>query len=62
MSMLLRSCVRADHCAVVGPQYINFVADRLLVALGQEKHYHTPNPFDWMEMLSLQCVLASFTQ
>ena len=36
-------------------QYINFVADRLLVALGQEKHYHTANPFDWMEMLSLQC-------
>ncbi len=36
-------------------QYINFVADRLLVALGQEKHYHTSNPFDWMEMLSLQC-------
>ena len=36
-------------------QYIDFVADRLLVALGQDKHYNTPNPFDWMEMLSLQC-------
>lgn len=35
-------------------EYINFVADRLLVALGQEKHFNTPNPFDWMEMLSLQ--------
>ena len=35
-------------------QYIDFVADRLLVALGQEKHYGTPNPFDWMELLSLQ--------
>lgn len=35
-------------------QYIDFVADRLLVALGQEKHYDTPNPFDWMELLSLQ--------
>lgn len=36
-------------------EYIDFVADRLLVALGQDKHYNTPNPFDWMEMLSLQC-------
>ncbi|BDA41924.1 Ribonucleoside-diphosphate reductase small chain [Coccomyxa sp. Obi] len=35
-------------------EYIDFVADRLLVALGQDKHYNTPNPFDWMEMLSLQ--------
>jgi hypothetical protein len=36
-------------------QYINFVADRLLVALGAQKHYNTPNPFEWMEQLSLQC-------
>mgnify|MGYP002628384984 FL=1 len=35
-------------------QYIEFVADRLLVALGADKHYKTSNPFDWMEMLSLQ--------
>jgi ribonucleoside-diphosphate reductase beta chain len=35
-------------------QYIEFVADRLLVALGQEKVYHTANPFPWMEMISLQ--------
>lgn len=35
-------------------EYIDFVADRLLVALGQEKHFNTKNPFDWMEMLSLQ--------
>lgn len=34
-------------------QYIEFVADRLLVALGQPKHYRTPNPFDFMEMISL---------
>ncbi|KAK9820186.1 hypothetical protein WJX72_007258 [[Myrmecia] bisecta] len=34
--------------------YINFVADRLLVALGVPKHYNTANPFDWMELLSLQ--------
>jgi ribonucleotide reductase beta subunit family protein with ferritin-like domain len=35
-------------------QYIEFVADRLLVALGNEKHYRTANPFDWMEIISLQ--------
>jgi len=34
--------------------YIEFVADRLLHALGHEKLYHTQNPFDWMEMISLQ--------
>jgi ribonucleotide reductase beta subunit family protein with ferritin-like domain len=35
-------------------QYIEFVADRLLVALGNEKRYRTANPFDWMEIISLQ--------
>ena len=35
-------------------QYIEFVADRLLVELGCEKFYNTPNPFDWMELISLQ--------
>jgi ribonucleoside-diphosphate reductase beta chain len=35
-------------------QYIEFVADRLLVELGLEKHYNTANPFDWMELISLQ--------
>lgn len=35
-------------------QYIEFVADRLLVALGQEKVYNVINPFDWMELISLQ--------
>jgi ribonucleoside-diphosphate reductase beta chain len=35
-------------------QYIEFVADRLLVELGNEKEYHTSNPFDFMEMISLQ--------
>ena len=35
-------------------QYIEFVADRLLVALGNEKTYNVPNPFDWMELISLQ--------
>src|ERR1700741_4454945 len=35
-------------------QYIEFVADRLLVALGCQKYYNATNPFDFMEMISLQ--------
>ncbi|MEY3956492.1 MAG: Ribonucleoside-diphosphate reductase [Bacteroidota bacterium] len=35
-------------------QYIDFVADRLLVSLGCQKHYNATNPFDFMEMISLQ--------
>merc|ERR1719422_2187093 len=34
--------------------YIEFVADRLLHALGHKKLYNAVNPFDWMEMISLQ--------
>ncbi|MEW5298205.1 MAG: hypothetical protein WDW36_001355 [Sanguina aurantia] len=39
---------------VLMSQYIEFCADRLLVALGNEKHFKTVNPFDWMETISLQ--------
>ncbi len=35
-------------------QYIEFVADRLLVELGCDKLYNSSNPFDFMEMISLQ--------
>ncbi len=35
-------------------QYIEFVADRLLVALGYPKIYQAANPFDFMETISLQ--------
>lgn len=35
-------------------QYIEFCADRLLVALGCDKFYNASNPFDFMEMISLQ--------
>lgn len=35
-------------------QYIEFVADRLLVALGCNKIYNVSNPFDFMELISLQ--------
>ncbi|KAI9294115.1 ribonucleotide reductase subunit R2, partial [Neoconidiobolus thromboides FSU 785] len=35
-------------------QYIEFVADRLLVSLGQVKIYNVENPFDFMDMISMQ--------
>jgi ribonucleoside-diphosphate reductase beta chain len=35
-------------------QYIEFCADRLLVALGCSKVWKVKNPFDWMDMISLQ--------
>lgn len=35
-------------------QYIEFVADRLLISLGCEKAYGTANPFSWMDMISIQ--------
>ncbi|KAK9108491.1 hypothetical protein Syun_024502 [Stephania yunnanensis] len=47
-------------CALVGmngdlmSQYIEFVADRLMGALGCNKFYNVRNPFDWMELISLQ--------
>ncbi|KAF5763939.1 putative ribonucleoside-diphosphate reductase [Helianthus annuus] len=47
-------------CGLVGmngglmSQYIEFVADRLLGSLGCEKLYGVSNPFDWMELISLQ--------
>ncbi|KAI5061011.1 hypothetical protein GOP47_0023516 [Adiantum capillus-veneris] len=50
----------ALSCDLVGmnsnlmSQYIDFVADRLMVALGYSKVYNAQNPFDWMELISLQ--------
>ena len=35
-------------------QYLEFVTDGLLADLGCEKVYNTPNPFDFMDMISLQ--------
>ncbi|KAI4158279.1 MAG: hypothetical protein LQ342_007576 [Letrouitia transgressa] len=46
-------------CALLGmnatlmKQYIEFVADRLLLALGNQKVYNVSNPFDFMESISL---------
>lgn len=35
-------------------QYIEFVADRLLLQLGYDKLWNTKNPFDFMELISLR--------
>jgi ribonucleoside-diphosphate reductase beta chain len=35
-------------------KYIEFVADRLLSTLGVGKVYNSENPFDWMDMISIQ--------
>ena len=52
--------VDALPCRLIGMnsvlmgQYIEFVADRLCVQLGYEKIYNSSNPFDFMEMISVQ--------
>ena len=51
---------QALPCSLIGmnatlmKQYIAFVADRLLVQLGVEKVYKVSNPFDFMELISLE--------
>jgi hypothetical protein len=53
---LTLQAIPVDLIGMNGPlmaQYIEYVADRLLVALGCEKHYKVHNPFDWMELISL---------
>ena len=35
-------------------RYIEFIADRLVVQLGYDKIYNTANPFDFMEMISIE--------
>ena len=47
-------------CSLIGmnsrdmTQYIQFVADRLSVQLGYPKIYNSTNPFDFMELISLE--------
>jgi ribonucleoside-diphosphate reductase beta chain len=35
-------------------EYIEYIADRLLLMLGLDKIYNAKNPFDWMEAISIQ--------
>merc|ERR1712147_381184 len=65
---IIKGAVKAEHrficdalsCDLIGmnnelmTKYIEFVADRLLLALGHPKIYNATNPFDWMELISLQ--------
>ena len=52
--------VDALPCRMIGmnstlmKQYIEFVADRLVVQLGYDKIYDASNPFDFMELISLE--------
>ena len=40
--------------SILMTQYIQFVADRLVVQLGYDKIYNVSNPFDWMELISIE--------
>merc|ERR1711870_75932 len=65
---IIRGAVEAERkficealsCDLIGmnndlmTRYIEFVADRLLTALGHNKLFGATNPFDWMELISLQ--------
>ncbi len=52
--------ISALPCRLIGmndimmSQYIEFVADRLIIQLGYEAIYNTPNPFEFMEMISIE--------
>tara|TARA_Y100000389_G_C17445102_1_gene511082 strand:- start:69 stop:1046 length:978 start_codon:yes stop_codon:yes gene_type:complete len=50
----------ALSCKLIGmndmlmKQYIEYIADRLSVQLGGDKIYESKNPFDWMEVISVE--------
>jgi ribonucleotide reductase beta subunit family protein with ferritin-like domain len=46
--------------AVLMKQYIEFVADRLVVQLGYDKIYNAANPFDFMELISIESKVNFF--
>jgi len=56
----------AIPCRMIGmnstlmTQYIEFVADRLVVQLGYEKIYNSSNPFDFMELISVETKVNFF--
>ena len=57
---------QALPCKLIGmnsdlmTQYIKFVADRLAVQLGYKKIYNAGNPFDFMELISLESKTSFF--
>jgi ribonucleotide reductase beta subunit family protein with ferritin-like domain len=56
----------AIPCKLIGmncklmTQYIEFVADRLCVQLGYDKIYNSTNPFDFMELISIETKVNFF--
>ena len=46
--------------AMLMTQYIEFVADRLIVQLGYDKVYNVSNPFDFMELISIESKVNFF--
>jgi ribonucleotide reductase beta subunit family protein with ferritin-like domain len=56
----------AIPCKLIGmncklmSQYIEFVADRLCVQLGYDKIYNSSNPFDFMELISIETKVNFF--
>jgi len=58
--------IDALPCRLIGmnadamTQYIEFVADRLLLQLGHPKHFGANNPFDFMELISVESKVNFF--
>jgi len=58
--------LEAIPCRMIGmnaklmSQYIEFVADRLCVQLGYDKIYNSANPFDFMELISVETKVNFF--
>jgi len=56
----------AIPCRMIGmnsklmTQYIEFVADRLILQLGYDKVYNSQNPFDFMELISVETKVNFF--
>jgi len=54
------SCKLIGMNAELMCQYIEFVADRLIVQLGYDKKYGVSNPFDFMELISIESKVNFF--
>jgi ribonucleoside-diphosphate reductase subunit M2 len=58
--------IEAIPCRMIGmnsklmAQYIEFVADRLCLQLGYDKIYNAANPFDFMELISIESKVNFF--
>jgi ribonucleotide reductase beta subunit family protein with ferritin-like domain len=58
--------IEAIPCRLIGmndtlmKQYIEFVADRLCLQLGYDKIYNSANPFDFMELISMESKVNFF--